>query len=145
MRGPSRVALLLLALMATVSAAEHGGGGREVRISELPDGHFKNELSNLPPQVQAKAMAWLAGHRFHDRDCAALHADSEGGILFACDALAGATTTPVASAATPVGAGSAPVANQPSYHSRPGATNRIFLDFNGATLPGTRWNASPAP
>ncbi|MBA3709256.1 MAG: pre-peptidase C-terminal domain-containing protein, partial [Planctomycetes bacterium] len=136
--------MLLLALVGAMSAAEHGGG-RAVRIDELPDGHFKNELTRLRPQAQAMAMAWLAGHRFHDLDCQALHADSEGGILFACDLLAPAGAATPASTAPLVGAASVPISNQPSYHSRPGSANRIFLDFNGANVTGTRWNVSPAP
>lgn len=33
-----------------------------------------------------------------------------------------------------------PIASQPSYHSKPGAVNRIYLDFNGATVTNTAWN-----
>ncbi|MBA2481214.1 MAG: pre-peptidase C-terminal domain-containing protein [Planctomycetes bacterium] len=147
MRVTSPITLLLLALSGILAAAEHGGG-KPVRIDELPDSGLKKDLSRLPPQAQAKALAWLSGFRFHDRDCGSLHADSDGGILYACDALVDAHAQPAdapVSAGPVVSAGSVPIANQPSYHSRPGSAKRIFLDFNGATVTGTRWNVSPAP
>ena len=35
-----------------------------------------------------------------------------------------------------------PIATPPAYHSRPGATRALYLDFNGQVVTGTVWNST---
>ena len=75
---------------------------------------------------------------------ATLHADEGGGIYYADPAadpalgladVAGPETAGAAVAVSPFPAGLV-------FHSRPGAPNVVYLDFDGETVAGTEWNTS---
>ncbi len=70
----------------------------------------------------------------HDHD---LHFDAKGKPLYACSMQiqVGPDTTPITT--TP----SYPLAQTFLLHSRPTATRKIYLDFDGHLTIGTRWNA----
>jgi PKD repeat protein len=70
----------------------------------------------------------------HDHD---LHFDAKGKPLYACSMQiqVGPDTTPITS--TP----SYPLAQTFLLHSRPTATRKIYLDFDGHLTIGTQWNA----
>ncbi|MBA2482546.1 MAG: pre-peptidase C-terminal domain-containing protein [Planctomycetes bacterium] len=136
---------LCCALYATAGEAPEPAPDRPgVTIEDLPLGRFRSQVERLQPDAKAQALVHLGriSHRAHD--CSDLHADEHGGIYFACSSVP--PPAPVQPAAGPrtrgISAAAVPIANQPSYHSKPGATNRIFLDFNGALLSGTVWSAS---
>jgi hypothetical protein len=142
-----RIIPFVLALLCAgaASGADAGrprvhGGGKPVTTDELPPGPFHDRIAGLPPAAQAHALDWLSRFEFHDFDCGDLRADDAGGIFFACSNAVPAPAGP--RPRLPVtGAASVPIANTPSYHSKPGASRRIYLDFNGATVTGTAWSA----
>ncbi|MEO5713678.1 MAG: MBG domain-containing protein, partial [Luteolibacter sp.] len=167
------LAWLWLAITAAhADGAARPGFGKQhpFRAEELPEGKLKSRLKSLDPQAKAKAMNWLHTFDFDGRDAAEhLRVDSGGGIFIVCPddkGESGGTSNdsgpPTKDSSTPDGPGGiAPVTGQttgvptvesisvaagspPSYHSRPAATRRIYLDFNGGIVSGTAWNTSAA-
>ncbi len=167
------LAWLGLAITAAhADGAARTGFGKQhpFRAEELPEGKLKSRLQSLDPQAKAKAMNWLHTLDFDGRDAAEhLRVDSGGGIFIVCpddkgesDGTRNLSGPPTTDSSTPGGpSGIAPVTGQttgvptvesisvaasapPSYHSKPGATRRIYLDFNGGIVSGTAWNTSAA-
>lgn len=148
-RGPhltATAALALLILQAAGAAPSVMLGGRpDFALRDLPDGRFRREIEALPATARERAVSRLRTFTFPAADAAYLHADSSGGILYA-DAFPPPPPAPAAtaSAALPVEPeGSVEVSPFPAslkFHSRPGAPNTIFLDFDGHLVTGTAWN-----
>jgi hypothetical protein len=114
------------------------------RLEDLPAGRFRSTLANLPLAVRERALGRLRGFHFTDLDLESLQVDAEGGVFYA-DVFqvepvpVAATTEPViAEAAVPVN----PFPAGLIFHSRPGAPNVLFLDFDGENVTGTQWNSS---
>ncbi len=144
---------LLAALCAwgVTAVAESGGssrmlgGARPMALSDLPSSVFRDRLMALPAPAQQRAMAWLESFEFPPEDVHDLAVDDEGGVYYTCEfpatenTVSSATETPISPSATlPVG----PFPPSLIFHSRPDSTNVIFLDFDGAVIVGTAWNAS---
>ncbi|MEI6034908.1 MAG: M12 family metallo-peptidase [Verrucomicrobiae bacterium] len=84
---------------------------------------------------------------------ASLHVDAAGNLLYACEGLSLPSENGASPSSVPVGIDGAagggeelqamaapiPISTQPVRHSRAGAPNVLFLDFNGHTLTGTSW------
>lgn len=145
------LSFLIACVGLSALAAEPGGqapgvygGGKPVGIGEITRGRFRSELEALAPAAQAQALGWLSRLTFHENDLADLHADSSGGIYFSCSFRGSkAAVKPVQPLIAPGVAGaSVPIANPPSYHSKPGSPNRFYLDFNGGVITNTQWNTS---
>ncbi|HEX5789913.1 MAG TPA: hypothetical protein VFY13_02120, partial [Luteolibacter sp.] len=147
------------------------GKGAPFTLEELPAGKLKTQLQALDPEARGKAMQWLHTFSFEEFDAARhLRVDPTGGIFTVCADTDGCyeghvhpPTKPAAAnapsdaqaplaesgsldksapAATPeVAAASVSVNSPPAYHSKPGATRFIYLDFNGGTVSGTAWNS----
>jgi len=87
-------------------------------------------------------MAWLRSFHFTTDDVPSLHADSAGGILYACEL--SISETPEATPEPPViSAVALPVSPFPDslkFHSRPGAPNVLYINFAGENVSGTQWN-----
>lgn len=123
--------------------------GQALRIEQLPDGAFRHELSALTPEARAVALAKLSEFTFHENDLASLRVDGAGGIFYACPLPSG---EPAPGAAAGAGAGggpesplaAVPVSAPPVYHSRPGASRVIYVDFNGHDLTGSAWGSHVA-
>ena len=118
------------------------GLGQPQTVSELPPGQLKRKLEELPPQARANALRWLQDFSFPEADVKTLHADDKGNIFY------GDTLLPEqadAAASAPAAAEAAPVTTLDDaflLHSRPGAPNTVFVDFDGHTISGTAWNGS---
>jgi hypothetical protein len=118
------------------------GLGQPKTVNELPPGQLKRRLEGLPPQARANALRWLQDFSFPQADVKTLHADDKGNIFY------GDTLLPDqadAAASAPAEAEAAPVATLDDaflLHSRPGAPNTVFIDFDGHTISGTAWNGS---
>jgi alpha-tubulin suppressor-like RCC1 family protein len=115
--------------------------------AEIPAGRFRTELEKLPPAARARALAKLAQSRVPLADLASLHVDAGGHLFYVCafpaDSAAApgiAGAEPPAAAAATVAAAAVPIAQPPLRHSRPGSSRVLYLDFNGHTVTGTRWN-----
>jgi hypothetical protein len=150
--------------------ARAGFGKRQpFRAEELPDGKLKSKLQALDPLAKEKAMKWLHTFDFNESDAAKhLRVDHGGGVFIVCPdsegtcdghshgpAKSGAAQDNSAGSGSgdlvpdqtagppPIGQASVAVSTPPAYHSRPGATRRIYLDFNGGIVTGTAWNNDP--
>lgn len=111
-------------------------------MDELPTGRFRSQLEALPPAVQERALAWLRSFHFTEQDLPSLHADAGGGILYAC-ALQVADAAPASDELPPLGQAAVPINPFPPhlvFHSRPGASNVLYLNFCGETVVNTEWN-----
>lgn len=121
------------------------------RIGELPSGRFRVDLERLPPAAKGRALEWLRGFHFPASDVASLHVDPEGGICYACEfghahvaeetqgePVAEGTEPETSNAAVPV----SPFPDSLKFHSRPGLTKRVYINFVGQTVSGTAWNSS---
>lgn len=114
-----------------------------VALADVPPGAFHDQLAALDESARAKALASLAKLRIPLADIASLNADKNGMLFYACQDMA--IIPPVAGdeALIPEVAedvASVPIANPPAYHSRPGSTKVLYLDFNGATVSAsTAW------
>ena len=134
-------------------ARPHGllGGGEPVRLDAIPSGTpLRESLERLTPAVLARALNALSQLTFNALDADSLRADFTGAIYASCPAprllpssanTAADSAATSATASTPVmSAASLPIATPPLFHSRPGATKIIYLDFNGHVVTGTAWN-----
>ena len=172
MKKPSFAAVVtaltcLCVSMASAQARNAFGKANPFNVDELPAGQLKAQLQALPPQERGKAMKWLHTFDFSAFDAAQhLRADKDGGIFIVCpdshgnckghvdgpekqdgpseesrptEDISGNSTT---SASTPIAFAAVPVSSPPAYHSRPAATRRIYLDFNGAYVSGKAWSES---
>jgi hypothetical protein len=117
------------------------------RFDELPAGRFRTQLEGLPPQARGRALGWLQDLHFPAEDTASMQVDSSGGVCYACK-FGHAHVDPVpAPAEAGPGTSQAAVPVEPfpdglKFHSRPGLTKRIYINFVGQTVSGTAWNTS---
>ena len=117
------------------------GRGAPFGIGDLPDSALRRGLQLLPPQARARALDWLHGIDFPAADVHALRVDPEGGIFVLDDFPPpddGAEGTAGETSAVPIAA----VDNPFGLHSKPGAWNTVYLDFNGQVLTGRVWNSN---
>lgn len=139
--------VLLLSASLSVEAKDKGrnyGMNNPFQISDLPAGQLKEKLERLSPKAREKAKSRLDSLRFHDRDLPYMRTDDEGGIYIADpinpDAqLSSAQRTIEAAAVLPVGV------DVFKLHSKPGASNIVYLDFDGQVVTNTAWNTSGSP
>ena len=155
-----QASLALLASLALCSPAgaqirEYGpdargvfGGGRGVRLEDLPAGVLRSQMESLPLDARGRALAKLESIQFHRNDLRSMRADRDGGIFYVCD-FGGLRYDEPEEPAVGGGAAGAPVpgllasisvTNPPAYSSKPGSTNVLFLDFNGHVVSNTIWN-----
>lgn len=128
-------------------AARQFGLGQPAKVGDLPAGQLKRRLESLPPLARERALRWLQDFEFTGGDLDLLQVDNEGGILFADTLLpnpvsAGTKSGSISLQATPTGA--LELANVFALHSKPGAPNCVYLDFDGHTITGTAWNSGAA-
>lgn len=143
----SALLTIALALMSVspVQAGRHFGKDAPFEVSELPIGKLRAKLESLPPEKRQRAMGWLHRFNFPASDVPQLRADANGAVLYVEEvpATVQAATTPTAGAAA-VGA-TIPTAAAFTLHSKPGAPNVIYLDFDGHTVTGSAWNSTTNP
>lgn len=142
------------------------GKHRPFRAEELPEGKLKAGLQALDPQAKEKAMKWMHTFDFDQSDASQhLRVDQGGGVFIVCPDTEGQcdghshgaadpATDPIpadetenvepatgtTSEAPSVASAAVAVSSPPAYHSKPSATRRIYLDFNGGIVTGTAWN-----
>jgi hypothetical protein len=148
--------LALTAGLAPVLPAQTPGGahylkaGESRRAEDILEGAFKRRFEALNAAGQDRALRWMEGFNLPGEDLPHLHLDEAGGIYYACTFRHAGGGLPDASEPAPeedppvVAQAAVPVSPFPShllFHSRPGAPNVIFLDFDGAAVSGTVWNS----
>ena len=144
-------ALLVFGSASAASAANsHAYGalrfdpGQLRSLAELPPGQLKRRLQALSPQAQANALRWLQRISVSGADLDQLRVDAGGGVYVVDDQ---AVPLPGARARTATATNTVTVdaAFVPSdafkLHSKPGAANRVYLDFNGHSFTNTAWGA----
>jgi hypothetical protein len=115
------------------------GLGHPFTLEDLPFGSLRERLESLPAPARGRAMAWLHRFTFHEADFEFLRIDATGGVFYA-DTFTPEDTETIDSsgAGTPEAALSA--TETFSLHSRPGAANVLYLDFDGHLIPSsTAW------
>ena len=135
------VAMLVFATMSFAAVAQGNkqfGLGQPATIDELPDGAFKNSLKTLPPQASARALGILKNGEFPAADFAHMRVDPQGFILYV-DPLPEAGTQEVTAYPPPSNNTALDVLK---LHSKPGAANTLYVDFDGHILQGTVWNSN---
>lgn len=132
------IAAMPLPALSRPGPVKHFGLSAPFRIEDLPPGHVRNQLQNLPPQARQKAMAWLHKFPFTDQDLEYLQIDNEGGVLYSDTYLPDEATADASSTSLQPEAITATDAF--ALHSKPGVSNVIYLDFNGHDISGTAWN-----
>ena len=120
------------------------GQGQPQSVDELPPGQLKNKLKSLPPQARARALRWLQDFSFPAADAQFLDADSEGNIFYADTFVVEEAAEASSSEAGPEAAPATTLDDAFLLHSRPGASKRVFVDFDGHVITGTAWNNSGA-
>lgn len=141
--------LMLAAVLATtVTSSLHAQGQRRFR----PNTQIEATLGNrIPAMAQALGLAEKDFREVvrHDHG---MRCDETGALHYCCQGLIPAgvgrvrTSLGTASTAT-TGSSIVPAANFPTsqtflLHSRPTATKKIYLDFDGHTTTGTSWNSA---
>jgi hypothetical protein len=124
-------------------ASRQYGGGQSVKISDLPPGQLRRSLEALSPAASDRALKWLQDISFTGTDLDVLKVDAEGGVYFDDSLLPDPTPQQRGGAAAPT-TQSAPatvLADAFTLHSRPGAPNVVFIDFNGHVFSGTAWGS----
>lgn len=129
-------------LSVTASAgAKTYGGGAPANSSALPAGDFRTALEALPASQHERAMQWLQSVEFTEHDLEHLRVDKQGSIYYA-DTFA-TDKKPSGDKQQQIGTTSGiNEKNILKLHSRPGAANTIFVDFDGATISETAWNSN---
>ena len=141
-------ALVLSSLASLVPLATCAGEramfGRNAPVTyeRLPMGRLKSSMARLSPQARLRAMTWLHRFDFPLADAgSALNVDAEGSVLYVDSVPA---NLPQGAPAASGGAVPTGITNADAFrlHSRPGARNVLFLDFDGHLISGTAWNAN---
>ena len=131
----------------------------EEYLAKLPPGPLRTFILALTPSARNAALARLSRLNPPKEDYPNLHVSPDGHVFIVCDFLPPAqpalkdvpARVPAKALAIAAGgaangaiisAASVPIATPPVRHSRPGATNVLFLDFGGMTIANTEWNSS---
>lgn len=122
--------------------------------ADLPSGRLRDEIGTLSPAARERAMRIFRDKAFPAADLEHLHVATDGTPFYVCtgcdhevaasDSSEGtgfaaaleSVDAPIAFAASPVG----PFPDRLKFHSKPGSSNIIYLNFAGGTVSGTTWN-----
>jgi hypothetical protein len=121
------------------------GQGQPHSVRDLPAGKLRNRLEGLPPQASSKALRWLQDFSFPEADLATLEVDDDGAVFYGDTLLpeiAHGEEPEGLSLSTPDAVPAGTLENAFLLHSRPGASNVVYIDFDGATITGTAWNGT---
>jgi len=123
-----------------------------ISLDDIPESPFKEDLVNLDEKALTFALTTLSslGKQAVHNDILSLNVDSSGGVFYTCtfnssEGSEGAALLEedeleeiINKAGEPQGA-SVPISSPPVRHSKPGASNVLYLDFNGGVVSGTAW------
>lgn len=111
--------------------------------SHLPESKLRKKLESLPEKAQENARAWLERIHFHKNDVPFMRADKNGGIFFVDEFQPTTSTTEQPFNFDEIGG----IITDDTFtlHSKPNASNVVYLDFNGHTVSNTAWNETYDP
>ncbi|MFC1695157.1 hypothetical protein ACFL1C_03370 [Pseudomonadota bacterium] len=115
------------------------GVGQPKSVEDLPYGKLRKNLEQLPPKARGKALGWLQGFEFPVEDVPSLRVNDQGDISYA-DTVVPSKVDPVLIDGQAQEAYSISAIDAFQLHSRPGASNVLYLDFDGHVLEGTGWS-----
>lgn len=118
------------------------GAAAPFTIDKLPTSRLKSQLDKLPPAAQQRAMTWLHSFDFPEHDLEFLNVDDRGGVFYQ-DTLLPENISQEDLEADPTIEGINPT-DAFKLHSRVGAANVVYVNFEGYTISGTAWNGSVA-
>ncbi len=118
------------------------GKGAPFAVTDLPASALRRGLESLPEKARGKALGWLHQFEFPAADVHTLRVDMEGAVYYE-DPILPPDEPEEAETVSPDEASVAEAAVDSPFtlHSRPGAWNTVYLDFNGHTITKTAWNA----
>jgi hypothetical protein len=128
----------VLVSLNVAAGSQFFGNGAPQSSAELPAGELRDSIGSLPASAQLRALQWLQSIEFSAQDVSYMDADPQGSIFYADTYMT--AKSPALKAATPSSHPGITAKNVFKLHSRPGATNTIFVDFDGATISGKAWN-----
>jgi hypothetical protein len=142
-----KVACVLLCFTVLVTAAAQPRQrefpiGSLRQLDHLPESRLRQQLDRTPGPARQRALHWLQSFHFTEEDLPSLHADSDGGIFYACglrkEAVLMSSEPPakIEGAALSV----SPFPESLIFHSKPGAPNVLYLNFRGEDVTNTEWN-----
>ncbi|NOT83413.1 MAG: hypothetical protein HOP02_01255 [Methylococcaceae bacterium] len=106
-------------------------------IGDLPNGHVRFKMEGLSENYQQKSLKWMHGFNFTEHDLKSLYVDNQGAVLYGDVFLAKTGYVPPPS---PPQALAISAKDAFTLHSKPGASNIIYLDFDGHVMTNTVWN-----
>lgn len=120
--------------------ARHFGVGHPKNVQDLPSGKLRNKLEKLHPNARGKALGWLQGFDFPVEDVVNITVNEQGDIAYADAFSPSDAATPTEGAQF---AENMAISADQAFllHSRPGASNVIYLDFDGHTFTDTAWGS----
>jgi len=145
--------LLLVAVAAALAGQVHAqsdqglesrifGQGQPASVADLPPGQLKRKIDALPPQARGNALKWLQGFSFPTEDVATLDVDNHGGIYYVESVVIEQTDeAESAGESGPEAASASTLDDAFVLHSRPGAPNTVFVDFDGHVFTATAWGS----
>ncbi len=120
------------------------GKAHPFSVDELPPGRMRTKIESLPRHARQRAMQWLHQFDFPENDVENMVIDEEGAVLYVDPS---PTELPMVEQGAGVDDGhfgtESGAATEDAFllHSRPGAANTVFLDFDGHTFANTAWSA----
>ncbi len=138
-------ALLALPLVSTTLMAAPPAGNlpdnaAAIALEHIPPSKLKTKILSLPPAAQENALKWLNSFSFPAADYASLRADNQGGIFYEETVLPEPITQAELEANPNLG-GITENTDVFTFHSKPGATNKVYVNFKGFVISGTGWNS----
>ncbi|MCK5478165.1 MAG: hypothetical protein KAI44_04555 [Methylococcales bacterium] len=112
------------------------GIGEPLTAEELPAGNFRKTLLTLSPQARANALNILRQSNTPVQDFVDMRVDERGFIHYVDPA----PDEAVEGAEEPALPSDIAQADVFKLHSKPGAANVLYIDFDGHNLIDTRWN-----
>jgi len=125
------------AVHSMTSSARSFGPGAPQSLDALPSGKFRSAVEALPEPGRRVALQWLQSIEFTSNDVAYMHVDKQGAVYYA-DTFNDTKNSPADTPPT----GKVSKREVFNLHSFPGARNKVFIDFDGATVSGTAWNVT---
>ena len=120
------------------------GQGHPQSVQALPAGKLRSRLESLPPQARSKALRWLQDFSFPEADLTTIEIDNNGDVFYGDTLLPDPEQLEINDAATALAVPAGTLDDAFLLHSRPGAPNVVYIDFDGATISGTAWNGTHA-
>jgi len=122
----------------------------EIILKNIPNSQFKNDLIKLEKDKLMIALSTLNSFSKQtiSNDISSLNVDKSGKIFYSCkfdfkeNSLNRQKVNNSEKEQGEHMKADVPISSPPIRHSKPGAANVLYLDFNGGMVAGTAWNSS---